>query len=63
MRYEEAAHVFCEAIKDIAGRPENLANLESYLTYNFPQWLQKFANTPVGIASEMQAFASMEFDD
>lgn len=51
---------FINAIKTIASKPENLDNLESYLSYHFAEWLEKFANTPEGIAAEMREFAEME---
>ena len=56
---KEAAD-FVNAIKIIANKPENLDNLESYLSYHFAEWLEKFANTPEGIAAEMREFAEME---
>lgn len=51
---------FISAIKEIAGKPENLDNLESYLSYHFPEWLKKYANTPEKLAAEMAEFANME---
>ena len=59
--YESLASRFCKAIKTIAEKPENLANMESYLTYHFPEWLERFANTPEDLTSEMYEFANMEF--
>lgn len=59
-RMEKVAADFVEAIKTIAGKPENLNNLESYLTYHFPEWLEKYANTPEGLAAEMKEFANMD---
>ena len=56
----KAAEDFVNAIKTIANKPENLDNLESYLSYHFAEWLEKFANTPEGIAAEMREFAEME---
>ena len=56
----KAAADFVNAIKIIANKPENLDNLESYLSYHFAEWLEKFANTPEGIAAEMREFAEME---
>lgn len=61
MRKEEAAAKFVNAIKEIASKPENLNNLESYLTYHFDEWLAKWANTPDDLATEMKSFAEMEF--
>ena len=60
-RMEKAAEDFCQSIKALASKPENLANLEIYLTYNFQRWLEKYANTPEGIAAEMKEFANMQF--
>ena len=56
----EQAIQFCNAIRTLANKPENLNNLESYLTYNFDKWLKIFANTPEGLAEEMKEFAEME---
>ena len=59
-KYEKQAEEFCEAIRTLANKPENLNNLESYLTYNFNKWLTTWANTPEGLAEEMKEFAEME---
>ncbi len=58
--YEEQAIQFCEAIRTLANKPENLNNLESYLTYHFDKWLKTWANSPENIAAEMKEFAEME---
>ena len=60
-RTEKAAEDFCQSIKVLASKPENLANLESYLIYHFQEWLERYANTPEGIAAEMKEFANMQF--
>lgn len=57
---EEAAHDFCEAIRTIANKPENMANLEYYLGAHFDMWLERFANTLADLATEMKEFANME---
>ena len=59
-KYEEQATQFCEAIRTLANKPENLNNLESYLTYNFDKWLATWANSPASLAAEMKEFAEME---
>ena len=59
-KYEKQAEEFCEAIRTLANKPENLDNLESYLTYNFDKWLKTWANTPASLAEEMKEFAEME---
>ena len=58
-RYSIMASEFIKAIKTISEKEKNLDNLELYLTYHFPEWLEKFANTPGGIVSELKAFAEM----
>jgi len=60
MKHERVAAQFVAAIKTIAAKPENLDNLESYLTYHFPVWLAKYANTPETITAELREFAEME---
>ena len=59
-KYEEQATQFCEAIRTLANKPENLENLESYLSRHFSEWISKWANSPVGLAEEMKEFAEME---
>ena len=59
----KAAADFVNAIKTIANKPENLDNLESYLSYHFSEWLEKYANTPEDMAAEMREFAEMEFEE
>ena len=60
MKYERIAKQFVTAIKTIAEKPENLENLELYLSYHFPVWLEKFANTPETITCELREFAEMK---
>lgn len=59
MKYDRAAAQFVEYIKTIAAKPENLDNLESYLSHHFAEWLQKYANTPETLVCEMREFANM----
>ena len=60
-KYEkQAAADFVEAIKLIATKPDNLDNLESYLSRHFSEWISKWANSPENIAAEMKEFAEME---
>ena len=37
----------------------HLDNLESYLSNHFSEWLDKYANTPEGITSELKEFSNM----
>ena len=60
-KYEkQAATDFVEAIKLIAAKPDNLDNLESYLSRHFSEWISKWSNSPAGLAEEMKEFAEME---
>ena len=59
-KYTVEAVQFCDAIRELANKPENLQNLESYLEYHFETWLEKYANTPDGMAAEISEFAKME---
>ena len=59
-KHEQTAKLFCEALRTIAGKPENLDNLESYLSYNFAEWINKYANTPENITAELKSFADMD---
>lgn len=54
------ADIFTQAIKDLASKPENLENLNNYLSYHFPKWLEMWANTPENIAGELKQFAEMQ---
>ena len=56
----KSAKIFTNAIKQLANKPENLENLESYLAHHFDEWLEKFASTPENLAFEIDAFATME---
>lgn len=55
------AEIFCDAIRTIAEKPENINNMESYLTWHFTTWLEKYGNCPENLAMEMKSFAEMEF--
>ena len=58
-KYTKLAESFINAIHDIAESPENMENLCDYLSYHFPEWLHKYANTPEGITSELQEFSDI----
>ena len=58
--YKEESKIFVDAIKILAENPDNLDNLESYLSVHFPEWLARYANTPENLAGEMKQFAEME---
>ena len=57
--YTKEAAQFCEYIRTLASKPDNLNNLQSYLSVHFGEWLAKWANTPQDMAAEMREFAEM----
>lgn len=57
---EKCAEIFCNAIRTLANKPENINNLESYLNYHFEGWLKAYGNNPEDLAMEMKSFAEME---
>ena len=59
-KYTVEAAQFCDAIRELASKPENLQNLENYLEYHFDKWMEKYASTPDDMATEMSNFAQME---
>lgn len=59
-KYEQTAKQFCDALRTIAGKPENLENFKLYLSLHFAEWMEKWATTPEAITSELQSFAGME---
>lgn len=58
--YKKESKMFIDAIKTISTKENNLDNLEIYLSIHFEKWMQKFANTPAGLAYELKIFADME---
>lgn len=59
-KFEQLAHEFAEAIRMFAEKPDNIDNFESYLSYHFDVWMEKYASYPEGLVSEMKHFAEME---
>ena len=58
-KYTQEAARFCEYVRTLANKPDNLDNLQSYLSTHFGEWLTKWANTPQGMTAEMREFANM----
>lgn len=59
-KHEQTAREFCAAIQIIASKPENITNLEIYLSYHFPEWMKKHAHDPETLTAELKAFSEME---
>lgn len=58
---KKETEMMIQAIKNFATRPEALENFENYLEKHFESWVEKWANTPEGLASEMLMFSTIEF--
>jgi len=59
-KFNQLAHEFAEAIRLFAEKPDNIDNLESYLSRHFEAWMENYASYPEGLVSEMKSFAEME---
>jgi len=59
MNNTEAAKIFTDAIRNFVNNPNNIDNLESYLSTHFDKWLD-WCKTPEDIAAEMKDFANMK---
>ena len=57
------ARRLCEAIRKLAESPAALDNFESYLSYHFGGWFDKWANYPRGLVDELERFAAMYDED
>ena len=57
---KKAAKQFCDAMKKLAEKPENLENLQCYLSRHFDTWLKEYADQPKKIAYELECFSEME---
>ena len=59
MSNSECAEMFCKAIEQLAEKPVNLSNMESYLSHHFDVWVSEYANNPENLAAEMGSFAEI----
>lgn len=57
---EKFAKIFCDAIRTMSQKPDNIDNLENYLNYHFENWLKVYGNNPEDLAMEIKSFAEME---
>lgn len=56
-RFEKEAKLFIQALKNFGKNPDAYDNFECYLAHHFGTWLETYANTPEGMAREMEQFA------
>lgn len=61
-KYADLANIMTESIKALAAYPERLENFNSYLSQHFPNWIDKYAGTPVELTHEFAKFAGSEED-
>ena len=57
--YEKEAAIFCDAIRAFAKSEDAINNMESYLSYHFPEWLRKYAYDMNSLSAELTQFAHM----
>lgn len=62
MSNREAAATVAEAIRKFNQDEDALNNFQSYLEHHFHKWLEKWANTPEGLATELIHFATIYED-
>jgi len=60
MDYSEISKLFCSAVRKLAEKPENLDNMECYLSRHFAEWMEKYANDPENLTAEICTFANMD---
>lgn len=58
--YKEEAASVAQSIRELASKPENLDNLENYLSMHFGEWLERFSADPENMACELKQFARMD---
>lgn len=58
--YSEISKLFCAAVRKLAEKPENLDNMEFYLSRHFGEWMKKYADNPESLTAEICGFANMD---
>ena len=56
---EILAAALAKSLRNFAENPEAIENFESYLSYHFTGWFQKYASTPAGLVSELDHFSNI----
>lgn len=59
-KYEKEAETVKKAILELSKNEYSLDNFEAYLSYNFREWLEKFARTPAELAGELKCFSEIK---
>ena len=60
MKNEENARLFVEAVKKISKKNYVLENFESYLSWHFDSWLEKYSANPDTFVEEFLYWANSE---
>lgn len=61
--YDKFAADFAAVIMELSSKPENLSNLESYLSRHFAIWMDRHASTPEDLVEELQMFVRLKLGD
>lgn len=59
MKFENEAKELCEALKVMVSNDYSIENFESYLSYHFDKWIEKYASTPEGMVHEIKHFSTI----
>ncbi len=62
MNYDTQAERTIEALRKMLSNDFATGNFKMYLSNHYAEWLDKFANTPDGMATELEQFASITED-
>lgn len=57
--YEIEAKALCEAIKKLASNDYAIENFESYMSYHFKVWFNKYVRIPNDLIYELETFANI----
>lgn len=58
--YTRQAAEVARALRNFANNEEAIENFESYLSYCFGAWVEKYASDPDGIAAELLSFSVIQ---
>lgn len=59
-KHANEARMLCDAIRKFNENENALENLEFYLSLHFERWLNDFAGTPEGLATELKNFSEIQ---
>lgn len=59
-KYTELAKAFRDVIERLAANNYALDNMESYLSWHFGTWFEKYVTTPDSLIYELETFAGID---